>query len=211
MINKYYIKLWLHDFKKKIRPIRGKGNVIKNRAQYFNLKYDIVGNQNTVIIGKSKLHNCTIYIRGNGHQVTIEDGCYLKDTTVYIEDSNCRVKIEKNTTIEGADIDVKEDNNSLYIEEGCMFSKEIYITTSDSHSILNGITRERINPGKGVVIKSRVWLGRGVKVLKGTSIESGTIVAAGSIVTGHLGENSIYAGNPVKLIKEEISWLRERI
>lgn len=211
MITLYSIKLTLHSFLKMLQPVRGRFNQIENRSSAYNLKFDVVGNNNTVVIGECKIHNSLIKIRGNCHNLVIEDGCYLKNTILLIEDNACAIKIGKNTTIEGAEIDVKENGNKIIIGQNCMFSKDIYITSSDSHSVLIKDSDTRINFGKEVFIDSNVWLGRGTMVLKGSKIGSGSVIAAGSIVTGKLENNSIYAGSPVKKIKEDVQWLRPRV
>lgn len=53
-----------------------------------------------------------------------------------------------------------------------------------------------------VIIEDNVWLGYGVKVLKGVTIGQGTLIGAGSIVTKSIPANVIAAGNPCKVIRE---------
>ena len=47
-----------------------------------------------------------------------------------------------------------------------------------------------------------MWLGYGVKVLKGVHIGENSLIGAGSIVTKDIPANVIAAGNPCKTIKE---------
>lgn len=54
---------------------------------------------------------------------------------------------------------------------------------------------------KGIIIEDDVWLGAGCKVLDGVHIGKGAIIGAGSVVTKSIPENSIYVGNPAKLLK----------
>jgi len=53
-----------------------------------------------------------------------------------------------------------------------------------------------------IIIGDNVWIGRGCVILPGSVIENGVIVGAHSVVKGILKANCIYAGNPVKLIRE---------
>lgn len=53
-----------------------------------------------------------------------------------------------------------------------------------------------------VEIGDNVWLGYGVKVLKGVKIGANTVIGAGSIVTHDIPANVVAAGNPCKVIKQ---------
>ena len=52
-----------------------------------------------------------------------------------------------------------------------------------------------------VVLEQNVWLGEGVRVLKGVTIGENTVVGAGSVVSRSLPANVIAAGNPARMIK----------
>lgn len=56
-------------------------------------------------------------------------------------------------------------------------------------------------PIKEIVIENDVWIGMNCMILKGVTIGSGAIIAAGSVVVGNVESNSVYAGNPAKKIK----------
>lgn len=74
------------------------------------------------------------------------------------------------------------------------------ITDSDWHT-----DDPRSSIPKPIVIEKNVWLGEGVKVLKGVTIGENTIIGAGSVVTKNIPPNVIAAGNPCRVIKEIIS------
>lgn len=59
----------------------------------------------------------------------------------------------------------------------------------------------RSNDPQKIVIEDNVWLGEGVKVLKGVNIGANSFIGAGSIVTKNIPANVIAAGNPCKVIK----------
>jgi len=71
------------------------------------------------------------------------------------------------------------------------------ITDSDWHT-----DDPRIGPAAPVRIDDNVWLGEGVKVLKGVSIGTNSIIGAGSVVTSDIPANMIAAGNPCRPIRQ---------
>jgi acetyltransferase-like isoleucine patch superfamily enzyme len=54
---------------------------------------------------------------------------------------------------------------------------------------------------ESVIIKNGCWIGANTKILPGVTIGERAVVAAGSIVTKDVPANTIYGGNPAKLIK----------
>lgn len=52
-----------------------------------------------------------------------------------------------------------------------------------------------------VIIEDDTWIGTGVIILKGVTVGSGAIIAAGSVVTKDVEPYSITGGVPAKLIK----------
>lgn len=59
---------------------------------------------------------------------------------------------------------------------------------------------------KPVIIEDNVWIGARSMVLKGVTIGSGAVVAAGSVVTKDVPAKCLVAGNPAKVIRENITW-----
>ncbi|WP_321290642.1 acyltransferase [uncultured Sunxiuqinia sp.] len=70
------------------------------------------------------------------------------------------------------------------------------ITDSDWH-----LDDNRSGDPKPVFIKNNVWLGEGVKVLKGVTIGENSVIGAGSVVVKDIPANVVAAGNPCKIIK----------
>ena len=92
-----------------------------------------------------------------------------------------------------------------------MFSNNIHIRSSDSHPIVDNETGEIINKDKEVKIGNHVWLAANCKILKGCVIEDGAVVGAHSIVTKQVPSNTIVAGNPARVVKNNITWKRQII
>ena len=197
------------DSKNVFGSVIGMRNKLENNAFNFNLHIDIVGNDNTILIGdNTDIRNLKVKIRGNKNKLIIDENCRISGSFL-LENGNCKIFIDKDTTIEFADILASEDYTSVEIGTDCMLSSGIIINTSDSHSIIDKKSKKRLNRPKNIVIKNNVWIARNAMILKGVEIENDCVVGAGSVVTKSLKANSIYAGNPAKLIKDDTEWRRE--
>jgi acetyltransferase-like isoleucine patch superfamily enzyme len=54
---------------------------------------------------------------------------------------------------------------------------------------------------KGIIIKDDVWIGAGVQVLDGVTINKGAVVGAGSVINSEVPEYALCVGVPAKVIK----------
>lgn len=192
-------------------PIRGKRNRVVKDGLYNKVRLYIKGNDNVVVFKKNtRISNLPITIIGNNNIVEIEENVKILNrhnmSDILMVGNNCKLIIGYGTSIQSAHINVQEDNSSIVIGENCMFSEDIIIRTSDSHSILDKITGRRINKAKDVKIGNHVWIAARACILKGVTIYDNSIVGVGSIVTRDVPPNVIVAGNPAIVRKESINW-----
>lgn len=96
-------------------------------------------------------------------------------------------------------------NKKIKIGDNSLISWDCLILDTDFHKIYkNG---EIINEDKQIEIGNHVWIGAKSTILKGTKIPNGSVIGAGSLCSGLLiDENAIYTGQPVKIIKNCITW-----
>lgn len=197
-----------------IKPaaIKGTDNVITNNGSFQNVSFDIIGNNNTILVGKNtNVSNTLIFIRGDHHHLIIGDNCIMGKGELWIEDDHCSLIIHNNTTIEHAHLAVTEPYSVLEIHNDCMLAKQVEIRTGDSHSIIDMQTGKRINQAANVTLGEHVWVGALAKILKGVTIGNNVVIATGAIVTSDIPSHSIAAGIPARVIKTDIDWKRERI
>jgi len=91
--------------------------------------------------------------------------------------------------------------------ENCLISWDNLFLDTDLHKILNE-NNEIINEPKEIIIGKNVWIGCRCLILKGTDINDGNIIGANTTVANKLeNKNSIYIGNPIKCIKQNIKWV----
>ena len=202
---------WIYNlFNLSHRILHGGNKFIYKGSFLKKNEFKIYGSGNLIIIhAETRLQNCLLFIKGSNCRIEIGKHCILANTQFWIEDDLGSISIGSNNTFEGAHIAATE-GKSIFIGNDCMLSSNIQIRNGDSHSILDINKNQRINNAKDTIIENHVWIGEGVKVLKGALIKSNSIVGTGSIVTNVVESNSIYAGVPAKKIKGNITWIRER-
>jgi len=95
----------------------------------------------------------------------------------------------------------------IQIGYNCYMAWETLLMDTDFHKIKNE-SGEIINKPKPIIIGDYVWIGCKCVVLKGAVIPNNTVIALNSLVNKELTkENCLYAGSPVKCVKENISWV----
>jgi len=211
----YYLYLLLR-FRRSFRfnwgRVRGgRNNVEKHQVVLNGVKYDVIGDQNHITISKwAILDGVVFHIRGNNNKVIIGSECIIKNSIIHIEDNECQIIIGNRTTIGGAELAATENFSKICIGNDCMFAYDIDIRTGDSHGIYDQYFN-RINKAEDVVIGDHVWVAVRATILKGVVIGSESIVGAGAMVTkGIYPENSIIAGNPAKMVRQNVIWTKSR-
>lgn len=212
LIKHIYIK---NIFNKSRKNIKGKCNIIDYNYNSFlkKVEFCIKGNNNKIIImDNCWLKNVKFIIKGNDNEIIIKSAVrFNRGGNIWVEDDKCYLEIGENTTFEDTHLAITENNSKMIIGKNCMFAYDIDIRTGDSHSIVD-INNNRINRASNIIINDNVWVAAHSIVLKGINIPKDCVIATGSVVTkSFVQENSIIAGNPAKVVKKDIGWIRERI
>lgn len=88
---------------------------------------------------------------------------------------------------------------SIVIGDACMIAHGVYISDADWHGIYD--RAEPVGNTKPVVLEDNVWIGDSAIICKGVTIGENSIIGAGAVVTKNVPPNSVFAGNPAKLVK----------
>lgn len=191
-----------------------RGNYYECKGKFYNSTINLTGANNFIIIEDDVfLRDFLIEISGQNNRLIIRKGSkFYSKGKISIFGNNNLVDIGENTyNIGPISILVQEDDNKIMTGERCMFAQDTFIRNSDSHSIVT-LDGKRINPSKDVILGKHVWVGYGATILKGTILGDNCIVGTQSVISGkHPQSGCIYAGNPARLVKENINWTYEFI
>ena len=162
----------------------------KPTGEPLNLKINIKGNNNKIIIKKLRTANLMIDI-GNFTGV-----------------DNVVIEIDENFTCVDASILAYQSNVPVKIGKDCLFSKNIVIRTGElPHVVYDINTMEAFDKSDGIFIGNHVWLGEHVYIMKNAKLQENSIVGAMSVVTKRFNEpNVVIAGNPAQIKKNNANW-----
>jgi acetyltransferase-like isoleucine patch superfamily enzyme len=139
------------------------------------------------------LTNSTLEIYGN---VSLHPG-------VAINAENAKVVIRNNTIINGGTSIISK--KKIEIGENCLFAQGVIIRDNDGHKLYSG-TDSVDSEIQETIIGNHCWLGQRAMILKGVILQDNVVVAAGAVVSKSVNANSVVAGVPAKVIKENVSW-----
>ena len=86
-------------------------------------------------------------------------------------------------------------------QPGSTFKLFVYLA-----ALRRGLTPETTIVDAPVTIGDRVWIGCRATVLKGVTIGDGAVVAACSVVTRDVPPRALVAGNPARVVREDVTW-----
>jgi len=91
-----------------------------------------------------------------------------------------------------------------YIEIGLstFISENVSIQDSDNHILDDN----ELKMTQSIIIGNHVWIGKNATILKGVTIGDGAVIGACSVVTKDIPAGSLVAGNPAKIIRENVEW-----
>lgn len=140
--------------------------------------------------------------RQYGGNIKIGDCCYISSGVVLLTHGG-NITIGNNSTVNPMSVIYGQGGvvigNNVRIAAHTVIVPSNHIFTDTTIPIyLQGLSK------KGIVIKDDVWLGAGVKVLDGVTIETGCVIGANSVVTKSTDPYGIYIGVPARLLKKRI-------
>lgn len=197
--------------------MNGSDNMISIGKSFNSKDFELTikGINNEVIIGDNFINNgqCKILVVGSNNKIVIGDNVQIvTQLVIYNHDNSkdCKINIGNKTSFYKTEISTYDNGSEVEIGEDCMFAFDTIIYNTDGHSIFqNG---NLINKAGKLVIGDHVWCGWGSTILKNSYIPNGCIIGKSAVVAKKFEkENVIIAGNPAKIIKENILWDRKSV
>ena len=97
---------------------------------------------------------------------------------------------------------IKSEGPGIRIGRDGLFGAHVEIFDSDFHDLHPGRRRNGRQAMAPVEIGDNVFVGMGVRILKGATIGSDSVIGAGAVVTGSIPAGVIAAGNPARVIRD---------
>jgi maltose O-acetyltransferase len=97
---------------------------------------------------------------------------------------------------------IKSEGAGIRVQADGLFGAEVQIFDSNFHELDPARRRGGTPRVAPVDLGPNVFVGMGVKILKGVTIGADTVVGAGAVVTASLPAGVIAGGNPARVIRE---------
>lgn len=207
-------------WKKSMLNLKGGNNQVKLGKDIFmrNTKIKLFGNASLELDDGVYMEGCTLMIEDS--HVHIGRNTEMMKVGIYAYGKS-HLDIGANSTITG-EYDLKDGAEITAQKLWCTWPPlvaakggkitmgdcglaDTVIYNTDYHPIYD-YSGKRLNEDKDVVIEDNVWVGRKTTILKGVRLGNGCIVGFGSIVNKDVPPHCIVAGQPAKVVKENVVW-----
>ena len=141
-------------------------------------------------------------------RIWLEEGAVLHADGTFTIGADCYIRVYKNSKLHLHNGFFNEHvqvtaGDIVEIGDDCAIGRDVVIRSYDGHTVVD----QNYQICKPIKIGNHVWIGQGANILKGVNIEDGAIVAANAVVTKDVPAKSAVAGNPAKVVKENINWV----
>lgn len=141
--------------------------------------------------------------KGKGAEIHVGNNVLLERKVRLSLGDNARIYIGDNTYLGDFCnlLAVKE----IRIGKNCAISWHVLFMDTSSHPLgfRGEIPQTKIAP---IVVEDHVWIGCRAVILKGVTVGEGAIIANNAVVTKDVPPRTMVAGNPARVIKEDVIW-----
>jgi len=95
-------------------------------------------------------------------------------------------------------------SDEIQIGDDVAIAWNVQLLDDDRHTLsVDGEPTERSAP---IRIEDNVWIGHDVSIHKGVTVREGSVIASNSVVTSDVPRNSLVAGTPTRVVRENVTW-----
>lgn len=205
------------------------GNIVDSQTYIKDCRVIVQGYGSKVYVGTNVSFgkNCKIAM-GYNSVITIGNNCLFDDDTEINVWENASLKIGSNCSfgkrslVSSANQVVIGNNNwfgfdtylvtgydgKIVIGNDCLFSNYIKFRPDNGHSIYDVGLQKDVKElhANEILVDDHVWWGLDVIALGDTAVGSGSVVGAGTLLKGTYPGHSVIAGNPARIIRENVTW-----
>ena len=95
-------------------------------------------------------------------------------------------------------------SESIEIGEATGIAWDVNISDSDMHPVV--VDGEAMPQCAPIRIGDHVWVGNGVRILKGVTVGDGAILAAGAVITKDVEPRTLVGGVPARVLRKNVDW-----
>lgn len=178
----------------------------------YSCKFKNNGAGNKVNIDEEcSLSRCVFQFTGTNNVIKIGPKCVFSGVSFWISGNNNVIEIGDKTTVGRNTQFAALEGTVIRIGKDCMFSHDIKVRTSDSHSIINS-DGVRINHARDITIGNHCWIGMQCLLLKGSALADNSILAARATLNKKFEvPGCIIGGFPAKILKTGVNWDRKKL
>lgn len=169
--------------------LRGSAKIVVNKGSFtFGEKRNFKTKEETDLLIED---GGTLQIDGNNFIKTTSDIQIFK---------NALLRFGPGATNMGLKIVCSE---KIWIGDHTRIGRDVWIRDNNGgHKIIQVGYKDKAP----VIIGNYVWICSGAQIMKGVTIGDGAVISANSVVTSNVPAHSIVAGNPAKVVAENIYW-----
>ena len=174
------------------KSLRYSGKMRYGKDCFFGRHFRITGKPGNIFIKNNCYLDCSLYAFGSG---TIEIGSHTSIRYNTRIGAIQRIIIGNNVIISNHVTIMDNNNHPTHPEDRMKMVASGYGTPlwSWNHS-----------RSAEIIINDNVWIGERSRICKGVVIGAGAVIAADAVVTKDVPDNSMVAGNPAIVVREQI-------
>ncbi|OWV16423.1 4Fe-4S ferredoxin [Fibrobacter sp. UWB4] len=169
--------------------LRGSAKIVVNKGAFtFGEKRNFKTKEETALLIE------------DGGTLQIDGKNFIKTTSDIQIFKNALLRFGPGATNMGLKIVCSE---KIWIGDHTRIGRDVWIRDNNGgHKIIQVGYKDKAP----VIIGNYVWICSGSQIMKGVTIGDGAVISANSVVTSNVPAHSIVAGNPAKVVAENIYW-----